>query len=269
MLSRVRESQLRTASGDVVALERVRRFQSPESNTGVEADLLRPSAPLLVGQEYSLELKDAGAVHFWVTEEIPTEDVALTLRLEELLMNEPQFHSSCYGGPIAERSYLRAAKLNLRYDHEVPLIVVATAHDAVSETDVEETTSPIDVRYSDDEGLSLFLPMPDGVDPCLRVEIIDYAGRTLFDEQALCLESTPQVIGIATKAYNPELLPTASPVDEPAVTPGDVAGQPEPKPTTGERTSTSCGIAARSELGVDSAWFALALLSLARRRSAR
>jgi hypothetical protein len=220
----------------------------------------------------------AGSVPFTTIAEVPRIDAWVTLHTSVRVITPQKLASThCYNPPLAERVATDFAQVWVSIEPWAPLILSVFAHDAESMSEVEETVaSEVEVpRFPIAE-----LPLPEGVDPCVRVVVRDYIGATLLDLPDLCLTKAGSEQRELVRPFAPpapilpmEPLPWEDGVlaNEPDL-PSSTEPQPQPKPmaeeTTAERTSSGCGIGsapARGGLG-----YALLLgLALLNRRSRR
>jgi hypothetical protein len=214
----------------------------------------RPESPLLGGASYDLALfAGLEPLRFVASTETPRIDSTLSLRVSEQQVAPSRLSTAaCDTGPLVDREFSRIARVQVSAEPAVRLLLSVVGHDTVTGEDAEDSA----VRAMAEPGdVSLDFPLPEGVEPCLHVQVFDYAGDLLLDTREACAAETEGVVRESVRAFDPsvavvEAAPVA--VDEPA----------------GPRTSRGCGLSRAGASGWQPS-IIIALLALGARRRRR
>lgn len=160
-----------------------------------------PQSALEPDTAYTLESSNGLSVPFTTRAVAPRISAVLSLKTE-LLPTEPFVLSSamCYGGVFEGRKLAHDVTIAATIEPWAPLIILATSHDAESNSDVEQSVASHMVASP--TTLTLELLLPDGFDDCPHVTVLDYAGTTLLDVPRLCVTEEGSALTESVEAFD-------------------------------------------------------------------
>ncbi|RYZ08154.1 MAG: hypothetical protein EOO73_08815 [Myxococcales bacterium] len=230
-----------------------------------------PARPLIENRDYVLQTADGALVRpFHVSAVTPRVDATVTISVVARAVPEQSLgFGDCYSGPLEGRPFTRVAEVVVTSLPASRLLVSVTALDSLSGELIEDVFLPSEQQLGSRDRSEL--PLPRGVGECLRVQVLDYAGTALVDEESLCVTGEVETRIHPVAVFERTDVAPPEPVDSGFVDiPPGGERTPEPGEGTDSRTSKSCALSSPAQ-GAPSAAGIIALgwLVLARRRLAR
>jgi hypothetical protein len=239
LLMAERDPWLEGPEGERTPLSLVRRFERLQKGLGPSRALYGASAALLADQRYELHVSESASVHFFAQMETPRRslDVAVQVALEQVPQSQLN-GAGCYEGPLNGRPFTQIATVRLDYVPPAPLVLSVVGHDQSSGQNVEDSAFDGEPVPHAGAGMWLFFPLPEGVSHCFHVQVLDFAGTSLFNEPELCAEA-----GGTSRTFTAQVLDPAQPSPMSNDSP---AGAPAPTETgpsgDSDMTAGSCSL---------------------------